>query len=64
VRRVFWLAWAAVFGLAFLLILATKFTALFSNHGIPFAWLVLTAVGCVACLKSARQARRARSVIR
>ena len=53
-RRVFWVAWAGVFGLVFLLILGTKFTALFSSHGIPFGWLVLTGVGCIACLNAAR----------
>ena len=43
----------------FLLILMTKFTALFTRQGLPFAWLVLTAVGCVACLKAARVAPKA-----
>ena len=49
-RRVFWRAWAVVFALIFLLILGTHFDALFTPYGIGFAWLVLTAVACAACL--------------
>jgi hypothetical protein len=64
VRRVFWTAWTVLFGLVFLLILGTYFTRLFSSYGIPFAWLVLTGVGCVACLKLARQTPASRSLSR
>lgn len=63
-RRVLWTTWAVVFGLVFLLILVTKFASLFSGYGIPFAWLVLTGVGCVACMKLARQTRVSRSLNR
>ena len=60
--RIFWLAWAVVFGLVFALIFVTKFTAAFTlRQGLPIVWMSLMVVGCIACLKAAPSRRESRS---
>jgi len=56
VRGKIWTVWAVLFGIAFLLLFFTKFTELFSDHGIPLTFTVLMAVGYYACVKLALQA--------
>ena len=51
-ERAVWLGAAILFGLVFLLILVTEFTAIVGGDGIAIGWAVLTALGLVACLRA------------
>jgi hypothetical protein len=55
-RALVWKLWAALFGLAFLYLFLLNVGRLLRFYGIPLALTVLMAVGCVACVKLARQA--------
>jgi len=55
-RAAIWKLWAVLFGLGFLYVFLLNLGRLFRFYGIPLAFTALMAVGCVACVKLARQA--------